>query len=133
MKPTPFNDKKDLAPIPFDPRLLELAFKMKKAGLDWDPHVGCFVWDRENVIEVGSPFPENIYFILNLGHFLRIFETIEKLKEKLVFVPTWNQARQILEKIGGKQEELLGVLNQSKNIPIGEEMISLYKVILRKI
>jgi hypothetical protein len=34
MKPTPFNNKKDFAPIPFDPHLLELAFKMKKAGLD---------------------------------------------------------------------------------------------------
>jgi len=46
MKSTPLNNKKDLAPKPFDPHLLELAFKMKKAGLDWDPHVGCFVWDK---------------------------------------------------------------------------------------
>ena len=73
MKPTPFNSKTDLPPIPFDLRHCQAAAQLKERGLPWTPHVGCFVWDPDAIMEVTSPFPNRIYFILNLGHFLRIF------------------------------------------------------------
>ena len=92
MKPTPFNPETDLAPIPFTEKHCQAASKLKKAGLLWKPHVGCFVWDPEGYIKVDSPFPERIYFILNLGHFLRLFEATKKMVEKLVWLPTWHQA-----------------------------------------
>ena len=47
MKPLPFDPHKDLAPIPFEARHVELAKELKRLGLPWAPHVGCFVWDGE--------------------------------------------------------------------------------------
>ena len=50
MKSTPFNPETDLPPIPFDELLCKSAASLKAAGLPWKPHVGCFVWDRDEHI-----------------------------------------------------------------------------------
>ena len=63
--------------------------------MTWRPHVGCFMWDPEGCIEVPSPFPERIYFILNLGHFIRLLGSLEEIARKLVWLPTWHQALRI--------------------------------------
>ena len=52
-----------LSPIPMDDRILQLALQMKQAGLPWEPEVGCFVWDREEVIAQPSPFPKRIQLL----------------------------------------------------------------------
>jgi hypothetical protein len=90
MKAIPFDPDKDLAPLPFEARHVEFAKELKRLGLPWAPHVGCFVWDGEGTIEAGSPFPERIYFILSLPRFLSIFGSIEAIREKLVWLPTWH-------------------------------------------
>ena len=100
MKPTPYDPREHLAPTPFDSRHRAAAVRLKEAGLPWTPHVGCFVWDRDLHIEVSSPFPSRIYFILNLNHFLKRFGTVEAIADKLVWVPTWHQARLLLENYG---------------------------------
>lgn len=63
MKPIPFNSSADFAPIPFTRTHLERAQEMKRQGLAWRPHVGCFVWDPEGCIAAESPFPIWVYFI----------------------------------------------------------------------
>lgn len=42
MKPVKFDEKKDLAPIPFDEKACQLALKMKESGLIWHPPCGMF-------------------------------------------------------------------------------------------
>jgi hypothetical protein len=84
MKSKPFDPKTDLPPIPFEDSCLQLAASLKEAGLEWTPHVGCFVRDPEGRIKVESPFPSRVYFILNLGRFLQIFESIDSMKKELV-------------------------------------------------
>ena len=74
MHSTPFDMENDLTPIPFDRRICEMAAKLKNEGIPWKPHVGCFIWDRDEYISVPSPFPERIYFILNLGRFTEYCE-----------------------------------------------------------
>ena len=51
MKPVYFDPQKDLAPMPFDDHVCQEARQLRDAGLRWHPHVGCFVWDPENVIK----------------------------------------------------------------------------------
>jgi hypothetical protein len=77
-----------------------MARKLKRSGLDWIPQVGCFVWDPEEVIESPSPFPCRTYFVLNLDKFLRIFGSTENMIEKLVWLPTWYQARLVAAELG---------------------------------
>lgn len=100
MKPTPFDPAKDYPPIPFDQSVLEAARDLKRAGLPWNPHVGCFVWDPDEVMPVPSPFPQRIYFVLNLGRFTEILGSTEAVREELVWIPTWTQARALLAAYG---------------------------------
>ena len=133
MKPTPFNPKTDLPPIPFDLRHCQAAAQLKERGLPWTPHVGCFVWDPDEIIEATSPFPSRIYFILNLGHFLRIFGSLEEISRKLVWLPTYHQARLLCDQVGVEQEEVSAVLVSADNIRAGNELLVLYKMILSKL
>lgn len=133
MNPTPFNPETDFPPIPFDERHCRAALQLKEAGLPWRPHVGCFVWDREGCIEVPSPFPEKIYFILNLGHFLRLLGSIEDVVQKLVWLPTWHQARQIGAKLGIEDKELSDIFSGSAIPGPGQDLPALYGKILENL
>ena len=96
-----FNPEKDFAPMPFEDRICLRALEMKKNGLAWRPHVGCFVWDPDLTIKPDSPFPGRIYFILSLRRFIEIFETVDRIAEKLVWLPTWNQAQLVYRELVG--------------------------------
>ncbi len=133
MNPTPFNPETDFPPIPFDERHCRAALQLKEAGLPWRPHVGCFVWDREGCIEVPSPFPERIYFILNLGHFLRLLGSIEDVVQKLVWLPTWHQARQIGAKLGIEDKELSDIFSGSAVPGPGQDLLALYGKIMENL
>lgn len=133
MKTIRFNEAKDLAPIPFEERLCRQAFDLKKLGLLWQPHVGCFVWDVDNVIEIDSPFPGNIYFILSLPRFIDIFGSIENMIDKLVWLPTWHQARLLCHRLGIPDDEIADSLQSDKGVFPGEELRQLYKLIANAI
>jgi hypothetical protein len=96
MKATPYNPVTDLAPIPFSDSLCQAAKALKQSGLQWEPHVGCFVWDEFGKMTVPSPFPNNIYFILNLGQFIRILGSVDHLKNNMVWLPTMHQTQQLI-------------------------------------
>ena len=133
MKPTPFNKKTDLAPVPFSVETCHMAAKLKQAGLQWTPHAGCFVWDRDNYISVSSPFPNNIYFILNLGLFLNIFGSIGAIKEKLIWIPTWNQARILCKQLKISEKEIAQALSPVNSAETGKDLLYLYSCILNKL
>ena len=125
MKPTPFNPETDLAPLPFDDRHRQAALRLKLAGIAWEPHAGCFVWDPEGRIPVDSPFPDRVYFILNLGHFLRLLGPIDQVRERLVWIPTWHQARLIAERLGVGGNTLREIWAEDK--APGDEILRLYE------
>jgi hypothetical protein len=133
VKPTPFVTGTDLEPIPFSLEHCGLAKELKEKGLDWRPHVGCFVWDEKGHIKVSSPFPYGIYFILNLGHFLKIFETIENMKEKLVWLPTWHQAKIICKNLNISQDEINGALGGEEAEGVWADAAILYKLISKRL
>ncbi|MFZ2087168.1 MAG: hypothetical protein WAU47_01225 [Desulfobaccales bacterium] len=133
MKSTPFDPAFDLAPTPFEERHCLRAMHLKEAGLRWKPHAGCFVWDREGVIQVPSPFPRQIYFILNLGRFLELFETIENLMAKLVWLPTWHQARLLAGLMGIDVKEIYGIRSSGSIETPEDELHLLYEILLAKL
>ena len=131
MQPTPFSPANNHAPIPFSRQICLLAEKLKEAGLSWQPHVGCFVWDPSGHIAVPSPFPERIYFILNLNHFIRIFGSVEHIVQKLVWLPTWQQARLILKNFSADATEVLKAFETLKVLDEDEDLAVLYSLILK--
>jgi hypothetical protein len=129
MQATPFDPETDMAPLPFHAHLLALALEMKRAGLKWTPHVGCFVWDHKEVIEVPSPFPNRVYFILNLSRFLSIFKDIDNMIAKLVWVPTWHQARMLAQQLGVAGKTIDSLWSSSILAP-GDELAQLYRLLI---
>jgi len=130
MRATPFNHETDLPPIPFDETHCRLAAKLKEAGLPWKPHVGCFVWDRDEHIPVPSPFPGRIYFILNLHRFLEIFGSVEQVADCLVWLPTWHQARLLCSSLGVHDRDVTDMLCSEKPSEAGKDLLALYETLL---
>ena len=126
MKTIRFDDSRDLAPMPFNDRICRQALELKRLGLNWHPHVGCFVWDVDNAIQVDSPFPGNIYFILSLPRFIEIFGSIENIVNKLVWLPTWHQARILCKQFGIPDEDIAGCLQSSGGLSAADELEQLY-------
>ncbi len=123
----------DLAPLPFDERHREAALRLKEAGLPWKPHVGCFVWDPGGSIPADSPFPDRVYFILNLGHFVRLLGTVERVRDKLVWLPTWHQARLVAGSLGVADKALRDFWTGGKDPAPGDELLRLYERILAEL
>ena len=124
-----FDPEKDLAPMPFDKRICRQALEMKKTGLEWRPQVGCFVWDPDESIKPASPFPGRIYFILSLARFIDLFDTIEEMAEKLVWLPTWHQARLVCRQLGITDEVFERRRRNSGPTHI-EELLEVYGLII---
>ena len=122
-----------IPPIPFTEKLLRAAYQLKQSGLPWQPHVGCFVWDRDSVITAPSPFPRRVYFILNLKRFLSIFGSSEKMREQLVWIPTWYQADQLCRRLGIADDKC-HMATQSKDPLEGDDrLVQLYERITGKL
>lgn len=127
MTPIRFDPEKDLAPIPFDERICRLASDLKKRGLQWRPHVGCFVWDPDGFIKAASPFPGRIYFILSLPRFIEIFGSVANMVDSLVWLPTWHQARMVCQQLGVKEDTLVHEYRSGKTFSPGEDLYQIYR------
>jgi len=127
MQATPFNPEKDIPPIPFDEQICYAAERLKMFGLPWEPHAGCFVRDPQGFIQAPSPFPNRIYFILNLNRFLDIFHTVEQMKNHLVWLPTWHQARMLCRNYGVTDELLLKDIANAHPMNPQIELLMLYE------
>lgn len=120
-----------LAPIPMDDHSMQLALQMKQAGLPWEPEVGSFVWDRQEIIAQPSPFPKRIYFILSMKPFLAIFGDVEAMKRRLVWLPTWYQARQIIHRLQIHDTDRGSQPHPNPSSSPEAELVGLYRHILQ--
>ena len=120
-------------PIPINDKILESALHLKRLGLPWSPQVGCFVWDRQAVISAPSPFPKRVYFILNMRRFTAIFGSEEKMRQQLVWVPTWHQAFQLCRRLGIADTEADRFF-EGRGLPPGETgLLQVYALIASKL
>lgn len=127
MTPIRFDPTKDRATMPFDDHICRLARDLKKNGLVWAPHVGCFVWDPEAVIKTESPFPGRIYFVLSLPRFVDIFGSIQSMVDRLVWLPTWHQARLVCRQLGISDTAAADGWPPGGMLPPGEDLALLYR------
>ncbi len=109
---------------------IKKATELKRLGLSWLPRPGHYVWDEEGLIEKSSPFQPRVYFILDLKHFLRRAGSIERLGELLVWLPTWEDIRSILLRLGLTNEMIAQHLQQTCALETGNERAVLYDLAL---
>jgi hypothetical protein len=133
MMPIRFDPENDLEPTSFDESLCHLALEMKRRGLPWRPHVGCFVWDPDSHIQPDSPFPNRVYFILSLPRFIDIFGSIQSITEKLVWLPTWHQARLICRRLGVDEESVAADRKPGEITDPSKELAALYAALIKRL
>lgn len=107
---------------------IELAQLMHSIGFEWEPQVGNYVYDLENMIKKPSPFQEHVYFILRLGEFLKIAGDIEQLQQNMCWLPTWEDARAMLKQWGVCPDDIKQRLIDEDAFEKGNERLILYKM-----
>ncbi|MFM7118011.1 MAG: hypothetical protein ACKO9H_00670 [Planctomycetota bacterium] len=113
----------------FTSQEVELARKLKGLGLAWTPQVSHYVWDETGIINCPSPFHDMVYYILDLKHFLRRAGTIERLQDELCWLPSWEQARELLREHGVSDEAVARRLDERQALLKGEERLCLYQLL----
>ncbi len=114
----------------FSDRMIELAIAMKSAGVPWQPSAGHYVFDKGRIVQRASPFQDGVYFVLNLPHFVKLAGGVDAFVDKMVWLPTWEQARQVLRDAGMTDQCLQSVLLEKNSIARQEELVTLYELIL---
>ncbi len=114
------NDRTRLNQMKFSNDQIELACQLKTSGLPWQPSVGHYAFDRERKIKPGSPFQDRIYFFLDLACFIDYFAGIERLHESMVWLPTLEQATELIRELGGDTSSLftLDSLNSASELDV---------------
>ncbi|HQH72941.1 MAG TPA: hypothetical protein PK360_12760 [bacterium] len=113
----------------FSDEEIRAAIELKQKGLNWEPQVGHYVWDEAGLIDTPSPFQEKVHLIHDQEHFSRRSERLAMLQASLVWLPTWHDARALLNQMGISNETIIHRLRSEKAIEHGKELLTLYKII----
>jgi hypothetical protein len=113
----------------FSQQQIDLALEMKRLGLDWEPAVGHYVYDRQHIVDRPSPFQPRVYFVLNFDHFIRLVGGVERFRTEMAWLPTWEDAREILAKLGVSDADLQRRLMEVDAIGRRVEMDEIYRAI----
>ncbi len=108
---------------------IELAQLFKAYGLEWSPAPGQYVLDQSGLIECASPFQGRVFFILDLKHFVRRCGTLEELKQRMCWLPDWDDARQILRELAVDGQQIAERLQSSRALESGTERLELFRLI----
>ena len=112
----------------FTDEQISIATQLKQLGMPWQPRVGNYVYDANRICPKGSPFQDRIYFLLNFDCFMQHVGGRERFAESMVWLPTWDDARNIARQIGIPDESVAAVA--AEGILRDEELTRLYGLIL---
>ena len=113
----------------FSDEEIRLARRLRDAGLEWEPQAGHYVYDETGFCKQTSPFQEKVYFILNYDYFMKAVGGVERFKEIMLWLPTWDDARKQLELLEVPNPDIAHHLEQSQALENGKERLTLYLLI----
>ena len=85
---------------------IEMARQLRRLGLPWEPQPGHYVYDETAVCRKGSPFQDRVYFILNYDYFMNQVGGVDRFKQIMLWLPTWQDARYVLRSLGFSNPEV---------------------------
>jgi uncharacterized protein YjiS (DUF1127 family) len=100
-----------------------------RTNLPWTPEPGQFVYDDDRVLPHTSPFQENVFFILDLRHFLRYAESVDELQQRMFWLPTWHDCLSLLHDMGVSRSDIASTLTDRNAIQQGTELDCLYELL----
>jgi hypothetical protein len=113
----------------FTQRQIEQAKSFKEMGLAWEPRAGHFVYDETDFCRRASPFQKRVFFILNYDFFIERVGGLQRFKEIMTWLPTWDDSRQILRELGVGNDELAVRLAAERSVECDDELSTLYDMI----
>jgi hypothetical protein len=119
--------------VKFRPEEIEMARELVRLGLSWEPRAGHYVYDETGFCSKGSPFQDGVYFILNYEYFMRQAGGVERFKSMMTWLPTWQDAREILQTCGVSNEEVATELREQQAIENQQELLVLYRMIAARL
>lgn len=111
---------------------IDLARQLQRDGFTWEPKAGNYVYDETGFCQQPSPFQDRVYFILNYPYFMRAVGGVDRFKEIMTWLPTWDDAREILRSLDVSDQLILEHLSNENAIQNGTERLVLYKLIAAK-
>ena len=117
----------------FCPKLLRLAEEFKRLGLRWEPSVGNYVYDAAGAVPQSSPFQDHVYFLLNYDCFMQKVGGLARFKAIMTWLPTWSDARAILQALGVSNAEVAEQLIRTEAIDTDNELLVLYEMIAARL
>ena len=108
---------------------IEAARRLRSGGLSWEPKAGHYVYDETGFCKQTSPFQERVYFILNYPYFIRTVGGVQRFKEIMLWLPTWDDLREILREFGVTDFDVACSLAEQKAIESGREREALYEMV----
>lgn len=108
---------------------ISIAKELRRLNVPWTPSVGNYVLDEIGVVQRGSPFQKGVYFVLNYDHFMALAGGVEKFRETMLWLPTWEDCRDVLRDLKVPDNEVASRLSTASAIENGTERIVLYELI----
>jgi hypothetical protein len=117
----------------FNQRHIDLARELQSLRLPWTPAVGHYVYDVYGKIQQASPIQDRVFLIHDRDEFLKRAGGSEPFKQLMVWLPTWNDAREILRSLGVADADVELELVRKAAIADGTELLSLYELIAQRL
>ena len=108
---------------------IEAARRLRRSGLSWEPRAGHYVYDATGFCKQASPFQEKVYFILNYPYFMRAVAGVERFQEIMLWLPTWDDLREVLRDFGVSDVDVASFLVEQSAIESGQERLALYELV----
>jgi hypothetical protein len=115
--------------VQFSPEEIEMARELRRLGLKWEPSVGHYLYDENRCCPKGSPFQDRVYFLLNYECFMSHLGGVERFKEVMLWLPTWHDARELLQSLGVSDEKVALRLQDCRALENRRELSILYEMI----
>ncbi len=115
--------------VRFSEAEIEAARRLRRNGLSWTPRAGHYVYDETGFCKQASPFQEQVYFILNYPYFMRAVGGVQRFTEIMLWLPTWDDLREVLRDFGVSDLEVASFLRERRAIESGQERLALYEMV----
>ena len=117
----------------FSQRHIDLAREFQSLRLPWTPAVGHYVYDVYGKLAQISPVQDRVFLIHDCEDFIQRVGGIGPLKQLMVWLPTWNDAREILRWLGLEDADVELELVRRAAIAEGTELLALYELIAQRL
>ena len=112
---------------------IELALRLKDRNVPWEPAVGHYVYDAGGIVDRPSPFQAHVYFVLNYDYFMGLVGGLERFRREMTWLPTWEDARDLLGRLRISDADVQAALSQTKAIEQRCERLALYRLICERL